>query len=209
MLILALIGDLVDSRTAPDRRGVQQHLEAALVQANTPSAGIASPYTLTLGDEFQAVLNDGGRALADAVDIQAAVHPVLVRFSLAVGQLSTDINPNRALGMDGPAFHHARDGIDAMKAGDGTLFQITGLDDDVSALCNASLGLVSNAFGKWHTRRFRILAALQRDVPVPDIARQLGISEQAVYKNISDGRLKEVLATFTAIGHLLNRALAA
>jgi predicted DNA-binding protein YlxM (UPF0122 family) len=42
---------------------------------------------------------------------------------------------------------------------------------------------------------------------VPEIARQLEVSEQAVYKNISEGHLRNVLAAFAAIGRLMNRAL--
>lgn len=205
MPVLVIIGDLVHSRTAPDRQNLQNRLSAALEQINARTAGIASPYTLTLGDEFQAVLEEGGRAFRDAVDIQAAVHPVLVRFSMAVGALSTAVNPRQALGMDGPAFHQARAGIDGMKSED-TLFRIHGPQADTAALANASLSLISHAFRRWQTRRFRILAALQRDVPVPEIARQLNVSEQAVYKNVSDGNLRDVLTAFAAIGALMNRA---
>lgn len=207
MTVLAIIGDLVDSRGLTDRQSVQRRLSAVLAAANSDPAGITSPYTLTLGDEFQAVLADAPRAFLDATRIQAAVHPVMVRFSLGVGELTTSINPDQALGMDGPAFHRARDGIDLMKAEADRLFHVSGLPADCAALCNASLGLISHSFGKWQTRRFRILAALQANVPVPDIARQLGVSEQAVYKNVTDGRLKDVLATFAAVGRLMNRAL--
>jgi hypothetical protein len=133
---------------------------------------------------------------------------VLVRFSLAVGELSTAVNPHQALGMDGPAFHQARGGIEAMKTED-TLLRIEGLEADSAALCNASLRLVSHAFRRWQTRRFEILAALQRDTPVLDIARQLAVSEQAVYKNVSEGHLRDVLTVFDAIATLVNRTLRA
>jgi hypothetical protein len=208
MNLLVIIGDLVESRAIADRQALQNRLGAALDHTRAAPEGIASPYTLTLGDEFQAVLSEAERAFRDAVAIQAAVHPVLVRFSLAVGTLSTAINPRQALAMDGPAFHQARAGIEAMKAED-SLFRVHGLDADSAALANASLSLISHAFRKWQPRRVRILAALQHGTAVPEIARQQGVSEQAVYKNVSDGRLRDVLAAFTAIGRLLNRALGA
>lgn len=206
MRYLVVIGDLVDSRAAADRAGLQQRLNGALAKRNGASTGIASPYTLTLGDEFQAVLVAGSRALGDAVAIQAAVHPTLVRFSLAVGELSTAVNRRQALGMDGPAFHRARDGIDTLKA-EGALFHVSGLPPDSGDLANASLRLVSRSMGKWQTRRLKVLAGLQSLMPVADIARQLRITEQAVYKNVQDGGLREVLAAFDAIGRLLDGAL--
>lgn len=204
--VIALIGDLVASRTLADRAAVQQRLSAALARANADPSGLASPFTVTLGDEFQAVLQDPERLFRDTVAIQAALHPVQVRFSLAVGALTTPINPDQALGMDGPAFHAARAGIDALKH-DGGRYRIALPDPDVTALANAALGLIGHAMDKWQSRRFRVMNALQTSAPVSGIARELGISEQAVYKNISDGNLNDALAAFTAIGRLTTRAL--
>jgi hypothetical protein len=206
MPLLVIIGDLVSSRTLPDRQDVQRRLEVALHQVNAARAGLTSPYTLTLGDEFQAVLDRGSRVFLDAVTIQAAVHPVLVRFSLAVGDLSTAVNPHQALGMDGPAFHDARAGIETLKNQD-SLLRLCLADPDTTALANAGLSLISHAFRRWQTRRIQILSALQNDRPVPEIAEALEISEQAVYKNVSDGHLRDVLDAFAATGRLIDRAL--
>lgn len=206
MPYLVIIGDLVSSRTLPDRQDVQHRLEAALHQANTAQPGLTSPYTLTLGDEFQAVLDRGQRVFRDAMAIQAAVHPVLVRFSLAVGNLSTAVNPRQALGMDGPAFHDARAGIETLKTQD-SLLRVRLDDPDTTALANAGLSLISHAVRRWQTRRIRILSALQHERPVPQIAETIGISEQAVYKNVSDGHLRDVLEAFEATGRLIDRAL--
>lgn len=203
---LVIIGDMVDSRAIEDRAAVQARLNTELGRANADPAGIASPYTITLGDEFQAVLTAAPRAFRDAVALQAALHPVQVRFSLALGPLVTAINPRQALGMDGPAFHAARDGIDTLKQ-DGGRYRISGLDPDVEALANAALRLVARAMDRWQSRRFAILRALQADTPVARIATDLGISEQAVYKNVSSGHLHDVLGSFDAVGRLLTRAL--
>ncbi|HEX7035462.1 MAG TPA: SatD family protein [Pseudomonadales bacterium] len=204
MPLLVLIADLVDSRTIPDRPRLQSRLERLLAELRGP--GVVSPYTLTLGDEFQAVLDRGPRVFRDALTIQAALHPVLVRFSLAVGELSTEVNRRQAIGMDGPPFHAARAGIDALK-NEETLFRVHLPDALMADLANASLALISHAFRRWQTRRLSILSALQHDVPVQQIAERLGITEQAVYKNVSDGHLRDVLAAFDAVGRLLDRAL--
>ncbi|MDZ7670107.1 MAG: SatD family protein [Gammaproteobacteria bacterium] len=207
MLLLVLIGDLVASRETPDRQSVQDRLRAALDERNTDRTGIASPYTITLGDEFQAVLENGERAFKDAVSIQAAVHPVLVRFSIAIGELSTKLNPHQAIGMDGPAFHQARAGIEDMRQSY-SLFRLQGLPSDLSDIVAPSLNLVSHEFGKWQSRRFDILAAIQRRERIADIARCLNVSEQAVYKNISEGRLRDVSELFEALGRSVNDVLA-
>lgn len=206
MSLLVLIGDLVGSRETPDRQAVQDRLRAALKECNANRTAIASPYTITLGDEFQAVLQNGERAFNDAVRIQAVVHPTLVRFSIALGELSTKVNPHQAIGMDGPAFHQARAGIEDMRQSN-TLFRLQGLPENLSDVVAPSLNLVSHEFSKWQSRRFSILAALQRREPIADIARYLSVSEQAVYKNISEGRLRDVSELFEALGRSMNDVL--
>lgn len=206
MPLLVLIADLVDSRSIPERHAVQRRLENVLDRLNRTTEGLLSPYTVTLGDEFQAVLERGGRVFDDAVAIQAELHPVLVRFALAVGELSTEVNRRQALGMDGPAFHAARAGVEALKDEE-ALFRLHLPDPPTCDLANASLALISHAFRRWQSRRFAILSALQQDEPVQAVAERLGITEQAVYKNVSDGHLRDVLATFRAVGRLIDRAL--
>ena len=206
MAVLVIIGDLVASRALRDRQQVQATLGDTLAAVNRPRTGLLSPYTLTLGDEFQAVLSGARRVFADALHIQAAVHPALVRFSLATGELTTTINPAQAIGMDGPAFHRARDGIEQLKHDDAR-YRVTGLPAAVERLANASLGFLSHASSKWRSRRFRILAELAAGTAVSDIARAEQVSEQAVYKNVADGRLRDVLDTFAALAELIDLAL--
>lgn len=206
MRVLVIIGDLLASRALPQRQQVQTQLQQVLELLNEDRDELLSPYTLTLGDEFQVVLAGAGRSFRDLLQIQAALHPALMRFSLAVGTLTTEINPRQALGMDGPAFHAARDGIEVMKGGDVRL-RLAGLPPATEQLANASLSFMSHVLGKWRSRRHRILAALAAGMAVPDIARAEGISEQGVYKNMSDGRLPDVLETFAAMARLLDEAI--
>ena len=206
MAYLVLIGDLVASRHSPQRRELQQRLKAVLKRLNQQTPGPASPYTLTLGDEFQAVFTRADTIFDDMIQILAALHPDQVRFALGLGEITTDLNPDQALGMDGPAFYRARDGIDHLKDS-GDLFIIEGLPDTWADLARGSLSLLSNRIGKWEANRLAILHGLLTDRPVKDIARELGISEQAVYKNINNGGLKAVIQVLSALARLLNASL--
>ncbi len=69
-----------------------------------------SPFTITLGDEFQAVYGGFEAVLGDTVEIIAEVYPHRLRMALGHGPLSTDLNPTAALGMDGPCFAAAIEG---------------------------------------------------------------------------------------------------
>ncbi|RRQ21308.1 SatD family protein [Thiohalobacter thiocyanaticus] len=203
MSYLVLIGDLIASRESTHRQALQHRLKAVLKRLNQQTPALASPYTLTLGDEFQAVFTRADTVFDDMVQILAALHPDQARFALGLGEITTDLNPDQALGMDGPAFYRARDGIEKLKDS-GDLFTLEGLPDTWADLAGGTLSLLSNRVEKWEANRLAILHGLLMDTPVKDIARELGISEQAVYKNINNGGLKAVMQVLSALAQLLN-----
>lgn len=206
MVPLVLIGDLVASRRSSLRQQLQEQLKGALDELNQNRDGLTSPYTLTLGDEFQVVYQDATRLFADCLAISAAVHPVRMRFSLSLGEISTELNPNQALGMDGPAFYQARDGIDQLKRS-GELFTLAGLPANEDALAAGGLGLFSHLLGKWNANRLHILNRLLLGWRVERIAEELNISEQAVYKNINSGGLHAVIRLLKALTVSINQGI--
>lgn len=115
MTCLVLIADIADSRRLANRGQVQNRLMDALDRINRRGSPIESPYTVTLGDEFQAVFSGAAGMFEDLASIQHALHPARVRLSYGVGDITTAINLRQALQMDGPAFYGARDGLDRLK----------------------------------------------------------------------------------------------
>ncbi|PTY37327.1 hypothetical protein BGP77_06095 [Saccharospirillum sp. MSK14-1] len=201
-----MIGDLVASRRSSLRQQLQEQLKQALDDLNQDRTGLTSPYTITLGDEFQVVYEQADRVFADCLAIAAAVYPVRMRFSLSLGEISTELNPDQALGMDGPAFYQARDGIDQLKRS-GELFRLAGLNDAEQPLATGGLGLFSHQLNKWNANRLHILNRLLQDWRVERIAEELNISEQAVYKNINSGGLHAVIRLLTALTQTLNESM--
>ena len=213
---IVLIGDLIGSKELGDkeRNRYQTILSEETNRINNESSSIISPLTITLGDEFQAVYKDLSALMADSWSILAAMHPVGVRFSIGVGQIYTPINSDQALGMDGPAFHAARDGMDEIKES-GRIYNISpGSPDDqpeaalvLVSLVNYSLQFLSNEIKQWKKTRLQILVMLQNGLPVKKIADEIGISESAVYKNREEGDLSLALRLKESIGKNINRIL--
>jgi len=213
---IVLIGDLIGSKELGDkeRNRYQTILSEETNRINNESSSIISPLTITLGDEFQAVYKDLSALMADSWSILAAMHPVGVRFSIGVGQIYTPINSDQALGMDGPAFHAARDGMDEIKES-GRIYNISpGSPDDqpeaalvLVSLVNYSLQFLSNEIKQWKKTRLQILVMLQDGLPVKKIADEIGISESAVYKNREEGDLSLALRLKESIGKNINRIL--
>lgn len=210
---LVVIGDIVRSRGIKGRAAFQKRLAAALEEVSRRpvrrggGAGLASPYTLTLGDEFQAVYARAGGVFVDLCRVRLACWPERVRLVLAAGRIDTAINPRQALGMDGPAFHAARGKIEALKA-NGVDFGLGGEMPGDAARRDALIDLASAQCEGWTRNRWAILLGLLEERPVAELAAELGISEAAVYKNIRHARLAAWVTVLRAVENDLDAALA-
>jgi hypothetical protein len=206
MKVIVIIGDIVASKALPRRAAFQRRLGTTLAGINRGNPALASPYTITLGDEFQAVYRSAERLWIDIVEILAAIHPVEARFAIGVGELSTRLNPRQALGMDGPAFHRARAAITALKHGSARL-RIAAEDEMTWSLANHALAHLSHYLDGWSRTRLQILAGLLRGRAVRDLETSLKISKVAIYKNINAAALDEVVAICQDIERALSATL--
>jgi len=188
------------------RKQTQNQLEEVFHRLNRESQQLLSPYTITLGDEFQAVYRLADQLFHDIWAFKAQIHPVRVRVAISVGGITTKINREQSLGMDGPAFHAARDRIDEMKADDILLSLIT-KDKSFDRLVNSSLQILAGNLRTWNKNRFTILKKRYENVEVKEIARDLSLSEVAVYKNIHAGTLDAVKDLTECISEKVNKML--
>lgn len=203
---LVVIADIIDSRRAANRQELQNALKHALGVVNARSESVVSPYTITLGDEFQAVLKSSDGLFADLWSILACIHPYKMRFSIAIGSISTDINTSSSVGMDGEAFYLARDAIVLMKKSKLPVC-ISGMQGRGSALANDSLNLVMQSSRNWSRNRIELQARLLGGENAGSIHREMSISKSAVYQNIRNGSLNLTTRIQGTIAGLMNEEL--
>lgn len=114
--LVAIIGDIKKSRSLEKRKEVQEHLKKTLYEINKKYENdITAKFLVTLGDEFQGLLSNGKNVLKIIEEIRIQLHPVKLRFGIGIGQITTDINTEMALGADGPGYYHARAAITLLK----------------------------------------------------------------------------------------------
>ena len=106
---VALIGDIVESRTHRQRQALHDAFAAAIARANA-EVPVPEPAVITVGDEFQGVYPTLGAALQASFVVRAELHPLAdVRFGLGRGEVTT-LDPVRGV-HDGPAYWAAREAI--------------------------------------------------------------------------------------------------
>ncbi|NGP88858.1 SatD family protein [Fodinibius halophilus] len=208
--LIVLIADIEDSKklSNKEREKLQNDLSILLEALNNESRTIVSPYTITLGDEFQAVFKSAEGICTDILKILAGLYPVRVRFSVGVGEINTPINKEQAIGMDGPAFHAARKGIEVLKES-GFLFYlgVAGQDLPVIDLINNSLQLLSKQVRGWNKNRLRILYMLKEGADYKAITEELDISKTAFYKNKKAASLDVVRELSENMAGIINHQL--
>ncbi len=203
---LIVIGDVISSREVQERDRLQNQLKNVFKDISREKKHLVSPYTLTLGDEFQAVYRSAISLFHDALFILENVYPHKIRFSYGIGEISTEINREQSLGMDGEGFYRARDGMEWVKSQRGKYrFVITGLKEEYQPeLLNNTLFLISNLIDGWKFNRISILRRRLDGEKIKSIADALGISETAVYTNIYDGSIREIIRLFSLIADKLD-----
>lgn len=175
----AVIGDVVASRRAPDRRALHRQLRGAL-----DAAGFA----FTVGDEFQGSHPTVGAAIDAALSVRLTVAPDIdIRFGIGWGPV-TILDAQTGI-QDGPGWWAARaaiewtasaqrqPGLAAVRTSYRRAADTPGPDVDA---VNAALLCRDHLLGSLDERSLRILKGLLSNHTKKDIAAAEQISASAV-----------------------------
>ena len=210
--VIAVIGDVVQSRdiTPRQRPKVQAALEGLMAHINKRySKAVLSDFLLTLGDEFQGLL-DVPDVIPDIVqDIRERLPELRLRIAVSRGILTTP-RKKTALGMDGPAWHAARDLLERSRsrrdsggAGGGVWF--VGFRDDDEVL-NALSALLDHHWDKLVATQREVVTALRHHEGLrKDAAKELGISQQSLSNRAQSAGAREYAAGMQAWRAMLER----
>lgn len=204
MNYLIIIGDIVASKEITDRLNFQKKFTDVLVKPNrTFHNSMISPLTLTIGDEFQAVLWEAMYLFNIMGMIEREIPSVSLRYGIGLGKIDTEINSESAIGMDGPAFHYARTAVETARK-EGTIYHFKCDDDILQDRINVMLGWLDITLKKWTLQRKEIFYQYNEKKTQQEIARVMGITQPAVSQNINDKAFKQVAVTQQIIEKELN-----
>lgn len=194
--VATLIGDVVASRTAPDRKGLHTGLVAALERANE-ATGPVQPLRVTVGDEFQGAWRARGEAIHAALLVRLSLLPeVETRYGLGHGEVSA-LSADGSV-QDGPGWWLAREAITTAKAGEGT-----GPDAPVvrtrwreeapsGAALDSALRHRDLLLGALDERSLRLLLGLLEGRTQRSLAEDEGISPTAVSRRVRHHALDQI-----------------
>ena len=204
----AVIGDVVGSRRAPDRRGLQLDVGKALDLTNELIPAL-QPLRHTVGDEFQGLYPDPASALDAALLVRLAlVGTADVRHGVGWGELEVFDPDSLPIAQDGPAWWAARDGIGRVKKRAGGREGPQGLRTavvvhpeleatergfDPFLVVNAYLVVRDELISRMSDRDARITLGLFTGRRQEDLAALEGVSQSAISQRASKGGAYAVL----------------
>jgi SatD family protein len=179
-----LIGDVVGSRDAADRRALHRALTTALGDVIDDS--IDAP-AFTVGDEFQGSYPTVGQAIAAALSVRLALAPAVdVRFGIGWGP-ATVLDRDTGI-QDGPGWWAAREAIEWTATAQRrpglalvrTSYRTAHPAGPAADPINAALMCRDHMLGSLDERSIRILRGLVHNRSKKELADEVGISASAV-----------------------------
>ncbi len=201
------MGDLVHSSGHADPNQLHLLFNQVVAQANQRFVeSIASPLTITLGDEFQGLSTSlrRGFELNHFVRMSLLLEGVSTRLVLGIGAIDTAVNPKNAWNMMGEGLSKAREKLNAKKSFNCYRFsfpeyaQLERLLDSVGR----SLTKVES---EWTKTQMEYVARRlsQPEKSISQIAHDLGISKNSLYKVLRSASAEFYAGQLEAIAEVL------
>lgn len=193
----AIIGDIKDSKRIEKRSQIQKKLAGVLNEINDfYKSEISAKFIITLGDEFQGLLNKNEHLLDIIKHIQKKMYPVQLRFGVGIGEISTNVFYEAAIGADGPAYYAARNMIEELRDQEKKLkrqaadIQLSIFDTKCFEIeeINLILALMKIIEDRWSDKqRYTIWDMAQNGGSQEECAKRMDTTQSTVARRLSDG----------------------
>lgn len=178
------MGDVVESTKQPSAR-LKDDFQTIVDGINsTFKEKIDSPLTVTLGDEFQGLINSVNiacHAVLFALEMKISNQlPFDIRYVINKGRIDTEINKKIAYGMMGPALVFARKKL--TEKGRSRPWVQVFIDEKPVKELNDLFFLVREIFDKWKPKDYPLIKSMIDSGDDTAIANQFGKDRSQIWK---------------------------
>lgn len=169
-----IMADIISSRDIDKKNNFMGQFAQLTQKANDVfKDSILSPLTITLGDEFQGVVNNS-KTLFELLfyleeHIISKKYPFNLRYSMVHGVIDTKINEKIAYEMYGSGLTKAREALKTIKDGSDNYFIGINAEKDVPLkLC---MKLYQSIKSNWKTSEYEVIAAFLKNYDYKEVMK--------------------------------------
>lgn len=189
-----LMGDVIGSRQFP-----QEELRANFVTLidscnRMYKEQIESPYTVTLGDEFQGIPNSLSTAVSTIFYLEETLFskqfPFSIRYVLVFGTIQTPINTEIAYTMMGPGLTKARELLSDKKRGEPRFhFDLSNLK--TSDYLNTLFFVLDGIARRWRKKDSKLILEMIQNSNDKEVARKHNKNRSQIWKRRKNNLIDE------------------
>ena len=201
-LFAVVTGDIRASRGAPDRSQLQRTLRQNLREVSRRhQSDLATPFVITLGDEFQGVVNAADQVYRITLDLERQFYPVRLTFGVGIGRIETRLGSDPRE-MDGEAFRLSREALAVAKKEVRSILVRSGRAV-LDAAVNTILLLLQVVKSDWQEIHIRRVWLYEKLGTLGKVAETEGVSIEAVRKSLEVSSYEEVHQAETTLQLIL------
>ncbi len=202
--VCVVMGDVISSRMIKDREKFQKKLKEVCEDINTAYAGnIYANFKILKGiDEIEGVLFTVSGIYEIISAISEHLYPYSMRFVLVFDYVDTALDTGDVAKMDGPAFNRASDIMGRLKKS-GLIFDMSAGDELMDGAIAGEINLIFLIKKYWSAKQHQITREYKKLGNQYEVAKKMGITQQAVSKTLSRCMWKEINIIEENLNHTL------
>lgn len=203
--LYVLLGDVMSSRRISNREGFRKKIEEILEKTNDIyNKDIFTGFKILKGiDEIGGVLSNISNSYNMINAISEQLYPDRIRFVLVCDYIDTGLETMDVSKMDGPAFHRASDIMNSLKKSK-LMFEMSVSDKMKDTAIAGQINLILLIKKNWSMKQHQIVKEYKNTNNQDDVAKNLGISQQAVSKTLSRIMWKEIIGIEEKLNYIIN-----
>lgn len=168
------MGDIIDSHTH-DQNQLMEEFKTLIQSSNRKNESkVLSPLTITLGDEFQGVVDSIESGVAMVINLEEELIDrdlgFKIRYVLHEGKIRTEINSTQAYEMLGEGLTDARNELNQLKKS-GSRFKISLKEETLTRLLNGLFKLLQHFIDSWSVKDRRTASGFLKGLTYKEVAK--------------------------------------
>lgn len=203
--VTVITADIIGSRNTPDFIKAKNVLNRQL--AEIKHSGIITPFSISRGDEIQALLDGWIKAPEIIRILRYFCRPLNIRVGLGIGFLEEEIlEETTSWSMNGVPFHLARAAVDEAHEIKGCATVLKTGQNELDKLSNSIWLLIDAIQNSWTDKQWEAVHVYEQIGTYEGASKHLGISMQAVQKRCKSahwGAVKQAENSLKVLENLL------